>query len=208
MARPTLVFVFGPPAVGKLRVGTELAAETGYALLHNHRTIDLLTDFFAFESAPFTRLNESFRLQLLEELARQGRGVIMTAAWRFDMPGDRIAVDSYCEPFRQRRGDVHFVELRAGLEARLERNRSRWRADRKKVDWADEEYLRESSRLHRFETDGDFPYPDEHLVLDTTELQPREATASIVAFFGLAPERDQPATGEPAWRSTTAAEVS
>ena len=34
------VFVFGPPAVGKMTVGRELAARTGYKLLHNHMTVE------------------------------------------------------------------------------------------------------------------------------------------------------------------------
>jgi adenylate kinase family enzyme len=38
---PTLVFIVGPPAVGKMTVGYELAQRTGLKLFHNHHTIDL-----------------------------------------------------------------------------------------------------------------------------------------------------------------------
>ncbi len=33
-----LVFLYGPPGVGKLTVGNALSALTGYKLFHNHLT--------------------------------------------------------------------------------------------------------------------------------------------------------------------------
>jgi shikimate kinase len=40
----TLVFIVGPPAVGKMTVGYELAAQTGLKLFHNHQTIELVLE--------------------------------------------------------------------------------------------------------------------------------------------------------------------
>ena len=37
-----LVILYGPPGVGKLTVGRELAARTGFKLFHNHLTVDLV----------------------------------------------------------------------------------------------------------------------------------------------------------------------
>ncbi len=48
-----LIFIFGPPAVGKMTVGQELAKITDYKLFYNHMTIDLITPFFRFGSYPF-----------------------------------------------------------------------------------------------------------------------------------------------------------
>jgi adenylate kinase family enzyme len=39
-----LVFVFGPPAAGKMTVGREICARTGYKLLHNHMTVEPVLD--------------------------------------------------------------------------------------------------------------------------------------------------------------------
>ena len=66
---PTLVFVVGPGAVGKMTVGTELAARTAMKLFHNHHTIDLVLRFFPFGSPPFNRLVGEFRRRIIEEVA-------------------------------------------------------------------------------------------------------------------------------------------
>ena len=55
------VFVFGPPAVGKMTVGRELASLTGYKLLHNHAPIEPLLEIFEFGSPSFGRLVNQFR---------------------------------------------------------------------------------------------------------------------------------------------------
>lgn len=51
-----LLLLFGPLAVGKMTVGQELAKLTGYKLLHNHMTIDLVAQILEFNSPPFWRL--------------------------------------------------------------------------------------------------------------------------------------------------------
>ena len=45
-----LVLIFGPQAVGKMTVGQELAKITWLKLFHNHMTIDLVSNFFSYNS--------------------------------------------------------------------------------------------------------------------------------------------------------------
>jgi ATP-dependent Lon protease len=40
-APPLLLFVVGPPAVGKMSVGQAIAERTGLRLFHNHISIEL-----------------------------------------------------------------------------------------------------------------------------------------------------------------------
>src|SRR3712207_1354311 len=77
-AAPTLVFIIGPPAVGKMTVGQELARPTGFRLFHLHKVLDLLTDYFVFGTPSFNRLAASYRLQFFEEAARSGLDLITT----------------------------------------------------------------------------------------------------------------------------------
>lgn len=74
--------MFGPPAVGKMTVGKELAELTGLKLFHNHMTIEPVLQLFEFGSPPFARLVRSFRNQVFEEVARSDLpGLIFTVMW-------------------------------------------------------------------------------------------------------------------------------
>ena len=64
-----LVFIVGPPAVGKMTVGHDLAMRTGLKRFHNHHTIDLALRFFPFGTPPFHRLVGEFRRRIFEEVA-------------------------------------------------------------------------------------------------------------------------------------------
>ena len=47
-----IVVIFGPPAVGKMTVGREVARLTGYKLFHNHMTVEPVLEVFEFGSPP------------------------------------------------------------------------------------------------------------------------------------------------------------
>ncbi len=72
-AVPMLVMLVGPPAVGKMTVGHELASRTGLRLFHNHHTIDLVLRFFEFGTPPFQRLVGEFRRRMFEEVAARAQ---------------------------------------------------------------------------------------------------------------------------------------
>lgn len=58
-----LIILFGPPAVGKRTVGLELAKLTGLKLIHNHTTIELVLNFFDWNSPQF-KLSNEFRYRV------------------------------------------------------------------------------------------------------------------------------------------------
>ena len=100
---PTLVFIVGPPAVGKMAVGHELALRTGLKLFHNHHTIDLVLRFFPFGSPAFTRLVSEFRRRTMEEVAASELpGLIFTYVWAFDHQSEDETVERFAAIFRER----------------------------------------------------------------------------------------------------------
>ena len=186
-AGPNLVFIFGPPAVGKMTVGRALAEKTGFRLLHNHMTIELLLNFFEFGSAPFSRLNTEFRRMLFRELAdSELPGVIFTFMWALDLESERGDVDEVVEIFESRGARVFFVELEASLEARLLRNRheDRLAAKASKRDViSSEKRLLASEEAYRLNTEDDFFYPERHLKIENTDLSPAAVAERIVEFM-------------------------
>lgn len=77
-----LIYIYGPPAAGKLTVAKELAKITNYKILHNHLTIDLIEPIFEFGTKPFLKLSSKFRLDLLKAAAKEDvSGIITTVCY-------------------------------------------------------------------------------------------------------------------------------
>lgn len=73
-----LVFIYGPPASGKLTVAKRLSKLTGFRLFHNHVSIQFVQSLFEFGTEPFWQLTDKYRLEMLEEAARHGIDTIFT----------------------------------------------------------------------------------------------------------------------------------
>ena len=186
---PMLVFVVGPPAVGKMTVGHELSRRTGLRLFHNHHTIDLVLRFFAFGTPPFQRLVGEFRRRIFEEVAASDLpGLIFTYVWAFDDPRDAAAVERWATIFRDRGGRVVFAELEASQDERLRRNETEFRLAEKpfKRDLAaSRERLLEGDARYQLNSRGTFDGRSDWLRLETTELTAADAAARIQDRFGL-----------------------
>jgi hypothetical protein len=189
-AGPSLVFIIGPPAVGKMTVGHELAKRTGLKLFHNHHTIDLALRFFPYGTPPFHRLVGEFRRRILEEVAASDLpGLIFTYVWAFDHASDAAAVEEYASHFRARDGRVVFVELEASQEERLRRNESEFRLAEKafKRDLgASRRQLLEIDAKYQLNSKGVFDDRPDYLRIDNTNLSAAEVAERVIARFGLA----------------------
>jgi len=188
-AHPTLVFIVGPPAVGKMTVGHELAQRTGFKLFHNHHTIDLALRFFAFGTPPFHRLVNEFRRRILEEVAASDLpGVIFTFVWAFDHTSDDATVEEYSKIFRDRGGRVVYGELETTQEERLRRNETEFRLAEKpfKRDLdASRRQLLELDARYQLNSRGRFGGKQDYLHIDNTNLAAAEVADRIVETFGF-----------------------
>ena len=186
---PTLVFVVGPPAVGKMTVGHALAERTGFKLFHNHHTIDLVLRFFPFGTPPYQRLVGEFRRRILEEVAASDLpGLIFTYVWAFNDESDAAAVERYAAPFRARGGRVVFVELEATQAERLRRNETAFRMAEKpfKRDLAQSrEQLLETDARYQLNSRGAFDGRPDYLRIDNTALAASSVAEQVVAHFAL-----------------------
>ena len=184
-----LVIIFGPPAVGKMTVGFELAKFTGLKLFHNHMTIDLVLNFFDFGEPQFHKLVKEFRRRIFEEAAASDLpGLIFTFVWALELESDRKYIEQVCDIFREKGAEVYFVELEADLEERLKRNESEFRLEQKapKRDVEkSKENLLTAHEKHKLNTNGDFFYEENYLKINNTNLSASETARMIIEKFGF-----------------------
>jgi hypothetical protein len=171
---PHLVFLYGPPAVGKLTVARELERRLGYRVLHNHVTVDPVLEVLEFGSPGFNRIVERLRFDLLAAAAEEGVDLIYTIVIG---PEDIDHVEYAVRKFEDVGGEVTFVQLLAPREELLRRVSSESRAAHKKlVDAETLAYL-----LDRFDLYAPVA-GRESLTIDLGETSAADAADQIVAL--------------------------
>jgi hypothetical protein len=183
------IVIFGPPAVGKMTVGYELARLTGFRLFHNHMTIDLVLNFFNFDEPQFHALVSEFRRRIFEEVAASDlEGLIFTFVWALDLDSEKAYIERSCHIFREKGADVYFVELEADQDERLKRNESEFRLSQKPPKRDVEKsrkHLIDNDEQYRLNSNGDFFYNENYLKINNTELPPITVARMITDRFGF-----------------------
>jgi cytidylate kinase len=173
-----LVYLYGPPASGKLTVAERLAELSGYRLFHNHLTVNAVRAVFDFGTEPFNRLVRQLRLDILEAAALAGADVIFTNNSAWNGPDGRAQFAAFAEKVRRltEAGGARtlFVRITAPAAVLEERVASESRRAHGKL--LDVEHLREMLAA----LDQSSLYPDD-LVIDTSQVSPGEAAKIIAA---------------------------
>lgn len=182
------VLLFGPQAVGKMTVGQELMKVTDLKLLHNHMTIDLLEPFFGFESEMW-RLSTMFREEIFSSFAKSDNyGMIFTYVWAFDQQEDWDFVNRTCAIFEKQGAEIYFVELEAGLDERLVRNKTVNRLDHKPTKRdivSSEQEMVQSNKSYRLNSYENEIQASRYLRLNNSAISADKIAITIKEHFGL-----------------------
>jgi len=174
-----LIFLYGPPAVGKYTVGKTLARLTGYRLFHNHLTADVVEEIIDRDTPAFGRAVRKIRLDLIAIAAKsETPGLIFTHTYLH--PKDIAEVRRYVATVRRAGGRVCFVKLTTSADV-LERRVIR--ADRKRFGKiSSRSTLRSVLGRHDFTTQ--IPGVTS-LIIDTTSHDPKISAQMIQRAFHL-----------------------
>ncbi len=174
-----LIFLYGPPGVGKLTVAQALAKKTGYKVLHNHLTIELLCSLFEWGSKPYDALIQKYRFDLLEMAAKyKVRGVITTYVYAAE--ADEKEMKELVRRMKRKKVKVCFVQLlctQGELEKRIQHE------SRKKFTKI--RHIKSLRKMmKKYDTLAKIPIGN-NLTIETTNLSPMKTTNLIIAHYKL-----------------------
>ena len=178
----TFVLVYGPPAVGKLTVATELAKLTGFKLFHNHVSVDVAESICSLNGPSFGRVVKGINQVVFQEAAQGKVDLIFTFVYAHpqDDPEIRWMLDIFESGAEEKGARILLVQLTCEREALRVRLGEASRQAYGKVKGVETlEYLLETYDLFT-------PYPAQpSLQLDTTHTPPSETAAAIAAHLKL-----------------------
>ena len=134
-----VVFLYGPPAAGKLTIAIEIVRRTGFTLYDNHTSFDRVLKKYPFMSPEFVRVTADLRKRFFRESARQGRSFVFTFCYVYKYDDDFVnECVNLVEGFG---GKIHFVQVLPSLGTLLQRVRNDERTKKGKI--VDEKILLE-----------------------------------------------------------------
>jgi shikimate kinase len=178
-----LVFIYGPPASGKLTVATELAKLIGFKLFHNHVSIQFVQSIFEFGTKTFWRLINKYRLEMIEEAAKEGIDTIFTFV--YSTGEDDKFVKRVLQEVRSYGGQVCLVRLYCDRKELARRVKA---TERRRMGKVGSEKLL-SDLFRRYNLDLEIPF-QKSLSIDTTNRTPRNVAKSIAHRYRLSPPLD------------------
>ena len=174
-----VIYLYGPPGVGKLTVARELVALTGFRLLHNHLTVNLVSTLFPYGTVDFRRLLRRFRLVMMEEAVQADIDLVITNV-NSGSAEQHAFIQSLTEVVAAGGSTTAFVQLTCDRDVWLTRIASESRLTESKP--TDPDLI-----LRLFENKDPFAkLPFEPLLtLDTTHLLPADSAAKIAEHYAL-----------------------
>lgn len=175
---PLLVYLYGPPAAGKLTIAEKVRDLTGFRLFHNHLTVNAIREVLDFGSPAFVEVLHRVRIDVFGTAARTGVSIIFTNNSAWGGPGGCKRFEAFADEAAhvvERAGGVAlFVRLTAPLDVLESRlgNHSR-RTHGKLLDVA---------RLRELVAGMDEPRDGAgDLTIDTSEVTADDAARDIAA---------------------------
>lgn len=172
-----LIFLYGPPASGKLTIAEKLSEKTGIALFHNHLSRDLVKDLYGEKLKDNYALVDRIRFDVLDYCAKNQTDLIFT--YVYEGSDDDENVRDFVRTIESNGGNVLFVEITADREDLINRvdNDSR-KKFKKLVDPVIMRNITEDMSVYSI------PFV-ESLKINTSVLSPGESVDVIVNEFGL-----------------------
>ena len=183
-----LIIISGPQAVGKMTVAEHLKNKIGYSLMVNHDSIEPAIKIFEKSSEAQKEFKSLFRKCAFETAIKHNVDMIFTLVVAYDLPEEVEYINNLKTMFEATGGKLFFVELKADLETRLERNvtlhRLETKPSKKDLEWSRNDLLDTMEKYKLNTDDGEYLF-ENHLKIDNTNLSPDEVVEIIIKEFDI-----------------------
>jgi len=185
-----LIFLLGPPAVGKMTIGQAIAQQIDYKLFHNHHSIELTLELFGHGSPEFKAINEGIRQLVFDTCAKSKKlkGLIFTLVMAFDEQSDWDYLADIQQKFEANDWSIYFVELYAPLATRLARNKTpnrlKHKASKRNLVQSEKGILEIEKNYRLASNEGEFKAGN-YIKVDTTNKSAEVVAELIRANFNL-----------------------
>ena len=173
-----LIFIYGPPATGKLTVAKELSKLTEYKVFHNHLTVDLVTSILDFGSKDFFKASGKLRLQMFELAAKNNINLIFTFCYAH--PTDKAFIKKIINIIKKHKGKVKFVQLYCDKKELYKRVKDTSRKNFEKL----KTIKGLKGTLKEWDLFTKIPFV-KNLVIDNTNIKPKKAALMIKKHYKL-----------------------
>jgi len=174
-----LIFIYGPPAAGKLTVAEKLSELTGIPLFHNHHSRDLVKDIYKEGLLNHYDLVDKIRFDVLEYCALNNTDLIFTYVYGGSFDDENVK--NFIDKIESNGGGVSFVELTANREDLVARVDNESRRKYKKL--TDKTVMKELTKSMDMFT---IPFV-KSLKINTSKLSADESAELIVKELELKP---------------------
>ncbi len=172
-----LIFLYGPPASGKLTIAEKLSELANIPLFHNHLSRDLVKDIYGDKLRENYALVDRIRFDVLDYCSKNNTDLIFT--YVYEGSDDDANVRDFIKTIESNDGTVLFVELTADRKDLIGRVDNESRKKFKKLTDPDiMERITEDMRIYSI------PFVDS-LKINTSELTPDQSAKTIVDEFKL-----------------------
>lgn len=191
MEKKDFILIVGPPAVGKMTIGKAIADQLDFVLFHNHLSIELSLQLFAWGEPEFKKINEGIRELVFNTCAESEniKGIIFTLVMAFELEDDWNYIQKINTIFKPEKWNFKVIELESNLEVRLERNKTAFRlaqkASKRNLEKS-EENLKSMGNKYRLNSEVGDPTNLYHwFKINNAKLSAEEVAQKAISHFSL-----------------------
>jgi len=172
-----LVWIYGPPASGKLTVAKELAKITSHKVFHNHLTVDLIEAVISSTNEKFWDYVNKVRYDIFSIFYKENINVVFTSVFDPRHPTNFNKIVNILEKSKR---SVYFVQLCPKKEILIKRVGDKSRKQHGKLTSI--KRLKEGFKM--FDLYAQFNYKH-HIQIDNSNITAKTVAKQIKKYFNL-----------------------